>query len=81
MIMTAVRVFEPYLLEVVFDNGEVRRVDFQPILHGQMFEPLRDPALFAPPQVDPVLGTVVWPNSADLSPEFLYASDASTTGR
>ena len=81
MIVTAVRVFEPYLLEVVFDNGEVRRVDLQPTLHGQMFEPLRDPALFAQVQVDPVLGTVVWPNGADLSPEFLYAGDASTTDR
>jgi hypothetical protein len=41
-------------------------------LHGEVFDPLRAPALFIQANVDPVLGTVVWPNGADLSPEFLY---------
>jgi hypothetical protein len=38
-----------------------------------MFELLRDPVLFEQATVDSELGTVVWPNGADLSPEFLYA--------
>jgi hypothetical protein len=52
-------------------------VDIEPLLYGEMFEPLRDFARFAEVTVDPELGTVVWPNGADLSPEFLYAPDAA----
>jgi len=37
-----------------------------------VFEPLRDPAYFAKLRVDPELGTVVWPNGADLDPDVLY---------
>jgi hypothetical protein len=36
-----------------------------------LFEPLREPRLFAEVAVDHVVGTVVWPNRADFSPEFL----------
>lgn len=71
-IVTEVKVVRPYILEVTFGDGARRRVDVEPLLYGEMFEPLRDPALFAQVSVDPVLGTVVWPNGADLSPEFLY---------
>lgn len=39
---------------------------------GPMFEPLRDPVQFATVRVDPDLGTVTWPNGADLAPDVLY---------
>ncbi len=45
------------------------------VTYGELFEPLREPSLFAEASVDEVLGTVVWPNGADLSPEFLYAGE------
>jgi len=35
-------------------------------------EPLKDVALFAQAAVHPECETVVWPNGADLAPEFLY---------
>jgi uncharacterized protein DUF2442 len=73
-IVTAVRVVEPYVLEIHFDNGVRRTVDIEPVLHGSMFEPLRDVALFEQVWVDPVLGTIVWPNGADISPEYLYTA-------
>jgi hypothetical protein len=37
-----------------------------------VFEPLREPAFFARVTVDPEIGTVVWPNGADLDPLVLY---------
>jgi hypothetical protein len=37
-----------------------------------MFEPLRDIARFNSVIVDPELGTLVWPNGADLDPEGLH---------
>ena len=39
---------------------------------GPVFEPLKDPAYFAQVTVDAELGTVVWPNGADLAPDALY---------
>ena len=41
-------------------------------LWGPMFEPLTNPEVFNQARVDPELDTVVWPNGADLAPEFLY---------
>jgi hypothetical protein len=58
---------------VGFADGERRQVDVEGLLDGEVFRPLRDPEVFAQVMVDPVLGTVVWPNGADLAPEFLRA--------
>ena len=43
-----------------------------------VFEPLRDPAYFAQVHVDPDLGTVTWPNGADLDPDVLYGRVTGT---
>jgi hypothetical protein len=47
-------------------------VDVAPLLTGRVFEPLRDPAYFARVELDPVCGTVAWPNGADFAPEALH---------
>jgi hypothetical protein len=39
----------------------------------RVFAPLGDPARFAEVGVNPELGTVGWPNGADLDPDVLYA--------
>ena len=70
--VVAVRVLRPYLLEVTFDDGVRRQVDMEPLLWGEVFQPLRDPAYFAKVAVDADSGTIAWPNGADLAPEFLY---------
>ncbi len=74
-VVTQVEAAEPYVLEVTFDDGTRRRVDIEPLLSGEMFEPLRDPDMFRKATVDAELGTVIWPNGADLSPEFLYEGE------
>jgi len=75
VVATDVTVVRPYVLRVKFADGAVRTVDVEPLLHGPMFEPLRDPALFAEAQIDHELGTVVWANGADLAPEFLAGGE------
>ena len=37
-----------------------------------MFEPLRDVGYFARVTVDAELGTIVWPNGADVAPDVLH---------
>jgi hypothetical protein len=44
-----------------------------------MFEPLRDIEYFAQVVVDAELGTVVWPNGADLAPDVLHSQAMSLT--
>ena len=55
-----------------FSDGTDRDIDLTPYLVGPVFEPLRDPARFAEVSVDPDLGTIVWPNGADICPDVLY---------
>lgn len=69
--VTSVEVVGDFVVRVGFDDGFVRDVDLGPELVGPVFEPLRDPAVFRQVKVDPELGTIVWPNGADLAPEFL----------
>jgi hypothetical protein len=58
-------------LFVTFNNGVSGEVDLSNELWGEMFEPLRDEALFLSAHQDSVMGTVVWANGADLAPEYL----------
>jgi hypothetical protein len=59
-------------LDLTFNDGTRKQVDLLPLLEGPVFEPLRDPVFFARVVLDPVAGTVVWPNGADIAPEALY---------
>ena len=60
-----------YRLSLRFNNGECGEVDLSGELDGEIFEPLRDPAMFATAYQHPVMRTVAWRNGADLAPEFL----------
>jgi hypothetical protein len=60
-----------YVLRVEFTNGVVKDVDLQAELHGEIFEPLRNPELFKQARVNEETWTVEWPNEADFAPEFL----------
>lgn len=62
-----------YKLWIAFDDGTSGEVDLTDELKGSMFEPLKDLAEFQNVSVDPELETIVWPNGADLAPEFLKA--------
>lgn len=63
-----------YELRVTFDDGVEGVVDVAEMIQRTgVFEPLRDRATFAQVQVHPELGTVCWPNAADLDSDVLYA--------
>lgn len=60
-----------FKLWLVFDDGTAGEVDLDGVLIGPVFDVLKDVELFKKVAVDPELETVVWPNGADLAPEFL----------
>jgi hypothetical protein len=69
----AVTLLEGFSVRLAFTDGSERVVDLAPYLRGPVFEPLvADPTLFRQVQVDSELGTIVWPNGADIDPDVLY---------
>jgi hypothetical protein len=54
------------------DVLQVRELDLAGQLDGPVFEPLRDPELFARVRVDTESGAVAWPTGADLDPIVVY---------
>lgn len=56
-----------------FGDGVEGQVDLSRDLDGPLFEPLRDPEKFSRCSFNRELRTLVWPNGADLAPEFLRA--------
>ncbi len=44
--VTEVKTEEPYVLHITFSDGTRRVVDVEPLLFGEMLEPLRDPEFF-----------------------------------
>jgi hypothetical protein len=68
----SVRYVSEYKLLLSFEDGSVRKVDLEPHLDGEIFEPLKDVNYFKTVWVNPDLDTIVWDNGADMSPDFLY---------
>lgn len=60
-----------YRLYLTFNNGVSGEVDLADELWGEIFEPLKDMALFQTAHQDDVMQTVSWANGADFAPEFL----------
>lgn len=64
-----------FRLDVMFVDGTRGEADMQSFLTdskttGTVFEPLRNPAVFA--QVQVVMGAVQWANGADLALDAMY---------
>ena len=56
---------------VRFSDGAEGEVDLSQELTGPIFAPLRNVEEFKRFSLHPELRTLVWPNGADLAPEFL----------
>ena len=70
-----VRGFEivgPYTLALQFEDGTEQRIDFGPVLEGELFGPLQNPNVFNAVSLDKEVGTLTWPNGADFDPTTLH---------
>ncbi len=66
------RIIAPYTLRVGFDDDTEQVIDFQPVLAGELYSPLRELSLFNQVVIDPEVHTLVWPNGADFDPATLH---------
>lgn len=70
-----VRVADDGRLRLRFEDGAEGEIDVATIVPFEgVFAPLRDPEVFAAVELDRELGTIRWPNGADLDPDCLYAA-------
>lgn len=69
------------VLWLKFGDGAEGELDLRTELAGPIFEPLKSIDFFRQFRIDPDLHTLVWPNGADFSPEFLHANIRVITSR
>jgi hypothetical protein len=68
----AVEPREGHRLHLRFEDGVAGELDLAGESWRGVLAPLEDPAYFASVTLDEELGTIVWPNGADIAPETLH---------
>lgn len=77
--VVSVQPLPEHRLRVKFDDGTEGVVDVAEMVEfAGVFEPLREPEFFAKASLNAELGTVCWPNNADLDSDVLYAQVGRT---
>lgn len=72
--VVSVSVLEGYKLHVTFEDGADGVVDVAELVpFSGVFAPLQDTSFFAQVRVNEDVGTICWPNGADLDPDVLYS--------
>jgi hypothetical protein len=72
--ISAVEPRHNFVVRLTFTDGTVSDVDLEPLIWGPVFKRQRqDPDFFRRVTVDPISGTIAWPNDTDLDPDVLYA--------
>jgi hypothetical protein len=73
--VTNVRYLQARQLEQTFADGLTGVVDLDQVVHGYtgIFSPLLDDDYFRKVSLNRELGTISWPNGADLCPDVLYS--------
>jgi hypothetical protein len=72
--VTKAKYVRDFLIEVKFNDGTKKVIDFEPWLTGPIFRPLKSKAYFKRFFIDGP--TIAWPNGADIAPETLYDAKA-----
>lgn len=70
-----VKAKEDYILELEFDNGEIKNFDVKPYLKLKAFESLKDFDNFLKVKVDGL--SIAWENGVDICPDELYNNSYS----
>src|SRR6266446_1228181 len=70
--VTSFELLTPYTLRVSFDDDTQQTIDFEDVLAGDLYRPLRDLELFNQVRLDPEVHTLVWPTGADFEPATLH---------
>ncbi len=70
--VTNAKYLEDYKVEVSFNNGREGIDDLSDALNGKIFEALKNKTVFSSLVIDKELDTIVWPNGADLAPEYIF---------
>ena len=70
--VTAFQIAGDYTLRIHFNDGTEQTVDFEPVLYGPVFGPLRDLSLFNQVTLVDYAGCLEWPTGADFDPETLH---------
>lgn len=67
------RIIKDYIIEVVFDDLKKGVINLRKYLGKGIFRELLDKKRFRQMKVDAELGTICWPNGADIAPDTLYS--------
>ncbi len=70
--VTSAAVVGPYTLKLRFEDKTEQAINFEQVLRGQLYGPLRDLKVFNQVRIDPEVRTIVWPNGADFDPATLH---------
>lgn len=65
-------ILSPYTLRIRFDDETEQIINFEPVLVGELFGPLRDLKLFNQVRIDHEVHTLVWPNGSDFEAATLH---------
>lgn len=69
-----VKVIKDYVLYIKFEDGVEGEIDVSKIIPFKgIFSKFKDPKYFSTVKLNPDIGTIVWDNGADLSPDFIYS--------
>src|SRR5437868_4982931 len=80
--VTDMRLLEGHHIHLVFSDGTEGAADLSDLVgSGPVFDPLTDPAFFRQVRLNQELGTIEWPNGADVAPESLCDRSRNTLKR
>lgn len=65
-------ILSPYTVRIRFDDETEQIINFEPVLVGELFGPLRELGLFNQVRIDPEVRTLVWPNGSDFEAATLH---------
>ena len=75
--VVAVMPLPDFLLDLRYENGELRRFDAKPLMMMKPWDRISSPAVFD--RVKAEHGTVSWPGNIDIAPETLYLDSVPIT--